>query len=73
MAQTNLGAMYENGQGTARDYVRAHMWYNLSSVQGDQQALKNRDTVAKRMTPAQIAEAQELARVWKPNTQRLRP
>jgi hypothetical protein len=49
------------------------MWYNLSSVQGDQQALKNRDTVAKRMTPAQIAEAQELARVWKPNTQRLRP
>ncbi len=29
-------------------------------------AVKNRDIVAKKMTPAQIAEAQKLAREWKP-------
>ncbi len=28
-------------------------------------AVKNRDFVAKRMTPAQISEAQKLAREWK--------
>ncbi len=29
-------------------------------------AVKNRDHVAKMMTPAQISEAQKLAREWKP-------
>jgi hypothetical protein len=29
-------------------------------------AVKNRDIVAMRMTPAQISEAQKLAREWKP-------
>jgi hypothetical protein len=28
--------------------------------------LKNKDIAASRMTPAQIAEAQRLAREWKP-------
>ena len=30
-------------------------------------AVRNRDTVAAKMTPAQIAEAQKLAKAWKPN------
>ena len=49
-----------------QDYVRAHMWFNLSAAQGNQDAAKNRDNIAKRMTPAQIAEAQKLAREWQP-------
>ena len=65
-AQCNLGVMYANGEGVPQDYVRAHMWFNLSAAQGDQDAAKNRDDVAKRMTPAQIAEAQKLAREWQP-------
>ncbi len=32
----------------------------------DRIAVKNRDIVAKKMTPAQISEAQKLAREWKP-------
>jgi hypothetical protein len=59
--QNNLGFMYDNGQGVPRDYVQAHMWYNLAGVGGDAQSVKNRDLVAKKMTPAQIAEAQRLA------------
>ena len=40
----------------------AHMWYNISAANGDKDAQKNRDIVAKRMTPSQIEKAQELAR-----------
>ena len=65
-----LGLMYVNGQGVPQDFVLAYMWLNLSATQGFQSAIKNRDIVARRMTPAQIAEAQKLAREWKPTTPR---
>ncbi len=70
-AQTNLGVMYQNGRGVTQDYVQAHMWYNLavsrlSPGEGRDMATRNRDKAAKRMTPAQVAEAQRLAREWKP-------
>ena len=63
-AQHNLGGMYVLGDGVAQDYVRAHMWFNLAAAQGDELARKTRDLLAERMTSAQIAEAQKLARKW---------
>jgi hypothetical protein len=65
-AQYNLGNMYFKGEGVPQDYVSAHMWLNLSAAQGDQDAAHNRDIVVRRMNPTQIAEAQKLAREWKP-------
>ncbi len=65
-AQYNLALMYKKGRGVTQDYVQAHMWFNLAGAQGKIKAVKNRDMVAKRMTPAQIAEAQRLARKWRP-------
>ncbi len=70
-AQFNLGFMYYNGRGVPQDYAQAHMWYNLAASRlptGEDRgiAAKNRDIVAKRLTPAQISEAQKLAREWKP-------
>jgi TPR repeat protein len=65
-AQFNLGAMYDKGQGVPQDYVMAHMWSNLAAAAGNQEAAHNRDIVAGLMTAAQIAEAQQLAREWKP-------
>ena len=69
-AQYNLGVMYDNGQGVPQDYVQAHKWFNLAaaSLTGEdgKKASKNRDIVAAKMTPAQIAEAQRLASAWKP-------
>jgi uncharacterized protein len=44
------------------------MWFNLSAAQGNQTAAKNQDNVARRMTPTQIAEAERLAREWKPKS-----
>jgi TPR repeat protein len=58
--------MYAQGQGVPQDYVRAHMWFNLLAAQGYKGASENRDKAARLMTPAQIAEAQKLAREWKP-------
>jgi hypothetical protein len=61
-AQYNLGVKYVNGQGVPQDNVYAHMWFNLAAVDGDEDASKNRDIVAKRMTTADISKAQSLAR-----------
>ena len=61
-AQLNLGFMYANGRGVLQDYTKAHALYNLAATKGDAMAVKNRDIVAKRMTPQQIADAQKLAR-----------
>ena len=62
VAQYNIGAMYHNGQGVTKDYIRAHMWYNLSSLSGHANGTKDRDLLAKEMTPQQIEKAQNMAR-----------
>ena len=63
-AQHNLGLMYDNGQGVLKDDVNAYAWCNVASANGSKVASKNRDLIAKEMTPEQIAEAQELSKVW---------
>jgi len=65
-AQFALGRLYADGRGILQDYVEAHKWLNLASSKGDQQAAKLRDKIAVQMTPAQVAEAQRLAKEWKP-------
>ena len=70
-AQLNLGRLCENGQGVPQDYVQAHMWYNLAAAYGPHEWAQHRDALAKRMSPDQIAEAQKLAREWKPKPDRL--
>ena len=61
-AQGMLGFMYEHGKGVPQDYVSTHMWYNIAASQGEALAAKSRDDLAEQMTPAQIAEAQRMAR-----------
>jgi uncharacterized protein len=65
-AQYNLGVMYANGEGVPQDYTAAQMWFNLAAGSRNRNAVKARDIVAAQLTPAQIAEAQKLAREWKP-------
>jgi TPR repeat protein len=70
-AQSNLAFMYRDGEGMPQDFVKAHMWFNLASAGAPATSRANyveyRDELAKRMTSAQVAEAQKLARDWKPN------
>ena len=49
------------------DAVRAFVWYSLAVSNGHQSVVLNRDIVEKKMTPAQIAEAERLVREWKPD------
>jgi hypothetical protein len=44
------------------------LWFNLAAAGGDKDAAVPRDGLAKQMTPARIAEAQKLAREWKPKS-----
>ncbi len=68
-AQSNLGLMYEYGEGVAQDDVQAHLWANLAAAQGNEEARKAVDILAEKMTPAQIADAQRLAREWTPKSE----
>ncbi len=68
-AQGRLGLMYNDGQGVLQDYVQAYMWYNLAGLHASDvrdAVIDLRARVAAHMTHAQIAEAQRLAREWKP-------
>jgi uncharacterized protein len=67
LAQYHLGYLYAKGTGVIQDNVYAHMWWNIASSLGDaslgdENASKDRDIIAKKMTAADISKAQELAR-----------
>ena len=72
-AQVSLGNMYAEGRGGPQDEMAAHMWFDIAASAPDAiSALGGRwrrDEIAERMTPAQIAEAQRLAREWKPKNE----
>jgi uncharacterized protein len=70
-AQVTLGIAYSEGLKTGiveieKDYPQALMWFIFATAQGDLEALELRDSLATKMTPAQISEAQKLAREFKP-------
>jgi TPR repeat protein len=75
-AQLQLGQMYRDGQGGSKDDIQAHKWLNLAAADQSgldyghgycvETAVKERAALAVAMTTAQIAEAQRLAREWKP-------
>ena len=64
--QFSLGVMYDNGSGVVKDEVKAYKWYLLSRAQGNDSAKKRIEIMERVLTPAQRAEAQKIAREWKP-------
>jgi TPR repeat protein len=68
-AQETLGEMYTRGEGVPRNYVAAYKWFNLAAAQGNNNAICNRDEVAKFMTSSQIAKAQQICREFKPGNE----
>ncbi len=65
-AQANFGIMNTGTLGHTRNMIAAYMWLSLAAASGVPLAEFNRNSVAQGMTPEQIAEAQKLAREWKP-------
>ena len=71
-AQPRLGAMYkkgnmmvaqddEHGEGVAQDYKQSYAWFSSAAANGYSDAVKARGIMAKRLTPAALAEGQQLA------------
>jgi TPR repeat protein len=74
MAQANLGVMHERGHGTREDWVQALMWFIVSAscfraseAKNRGLVIRNRDQLAAKMSPEQIAEARKRARAWRPS------
>ena len=61
-AQVNLGVMYENRQGTIKDYVHAYMWWSFAASQGNKTAEKFKNIIEKKLSPTDISIANRLAR-----------
>lgn len=73
-AMTNLGLLYLQGAGVPQDYVLGYMWINLAAGSGQRDAIRVREAISSRMTPAQVNEAQRLAsRQWARSTGESRP
>ncbi len=75
-AQHSLGGLYAEGRGVPQDRVAAHMWLSLAVAQVPfalrdivVEAREARDALAEEMTAGQVAEAQRLAREWKPTVE----
>ena len=62
-AQHNLGVMYANGKGVEQNYVTAYAWESIAATNGDNIDPRFKSHVLEvKMTPAQIAEADELVK-----------
>ena len=72
-AQNNLGEMYARGDGVPQDYVQAYMWLSLAITGGFKPAVHYRNGLARKMTTAQIAEAERLVIQHEAGTSGVRP
>ena len=82
LAQWKLGLAYAYGEEVAQDFVQPHMWLNLAASAPASAypswaetniragASEQRNLVARKMTLAQVTEAQKLATEWKPKLER---
>jgi len=63
-AMDNLGLRYGRGQGVAQDWVQAYKWFSLAAAAGNQTAMGNKRVAETKMTPQQVAQAQDLVQAW---------
>jgi peptidoglycan hydrolase-like protein with peptidoglycan-binding domain len=59
-AQALLAQMYRDGNGVAQDNIRAYYWFDRAAAGGDAESALARETLAARMTSAEIDEARRL-------------
>ncbi len=61
LAQNALGYLYMNGDGVPQDAVTAYAYFDVAAGRQAENAAANRDELAKRLTPAQLAQAKRMA------------
>jgi len=66
-AQHSLGKILAaGGQGVPVDKPHAYVWLMLSAAQGDEEAGRQGDLLAKQLKPAEVMNAKKLVTQWKP-------
>jgi hypothetical protein len=60
-AQFNLGTMYRYGRGVWQDFVEAFAWFDVAVDAQHPDAAASRDVVARRLSPAQLGDAERRA------------
>lgn len=63
-AQIKLGKMYWDGKGVQQNFVEAYKWLSLAAAKRVDEAIEDRDVLAKELTSSQIEEGQRLAMEW---------
>jgi TPR repeat protein len=63
-AQLYLGHMYAEGLGVFRDPVQAYKWYQLAAWQRNSLAVSARDSIARRITAAELDTAKAEAETF---------
>lgn len=66
LAQLWVGAAYEQGLGTAVDWVEADKWYQIAYKSKQEGSVGARKRVEAKMTDAQLIEARQRADAYKP-------
>jgi TPR repeat protein len=74
-AQEALASAYFFARGVPQDYIEAHTWANLAVANAPDEVARNShvsllESIAEKLTPEQVVEAQRLARQWKPKPER---
>lgn len=70
-AQRQLGRLYQHGLGVRKDAAEAYLWLTLAGARLPpgplrEETLYDRDVVAARLSPAELAELQARALEWLP-------
>lgn len=65
-SQYNLAILTARGLGTTQDLPESYMWFSLAALQGDVDAGKKRDEVAKQLDAPTLASAKERVEGFKP-------
>jgi TPR repeat protein len=69
VGQYNVGEAFEFGRGVPQDDVTAYTWYSLAAEQALSVAIIHRDTLSRRLTQEQVAEALRHFIAFKPAKQ----
>jgi Sel1 repeat len=71
-AQHSLGKILAGGgQGVAADKPQSYMWLMLSAAQGDKEAGRQGDLLAKQLKSAELTSVKKLVNQWKPTRARV--
>ncbi|MFN4141825.1 MAG: hypothetical protein ACK4HL_08265, partial [Aestuariivirga sp.] len=65
-SQFNLAVLYERGLGTGIDAAEAWLWYSLAAQQGDGDAAKRADTLARTLPPDELKRLKAKVAAWGP-------